>query len=228
MARYSSLSPDDLVKACAGSMNPALWQEFIRRFQRVIATAVLRTARHWGEPTRQEVDDLVQETYLKLCDDDSRLLRSFESRHPDAIFGFLKVVAANVVHDHFKSALAEKRGAGQTDALADHAAQSTPVAGSDGTSSIERRVLLRQIDDALNLIAAGEEQNRNRMIFWLYYRDGLSASAIASLPSLGLTTKGVESILLRMTRMIRSHMTECAGLPPRRAGNEGVRRAKSL
>ena len=204
--RYSSLSPDELVKQCAGSRNPAIWQEFIRRFQPVIATAVLRTARHWGEPSRQTVDDLIQETYLKLCDEDSRLLRSFESRHPDAIFGYLKVVAGNVVHDHFKSAMAEKRGAGQVDALVDSNSQAETISKGDDGNAIERRILLRQIDDALGRLVSGEDQERNRLIFWLYYRDGLSAKAIASLPSIGLSTKGVESILHRLTGMIRSHI----------------------
>jgi RNA polymerase sigma-70 factor (ECF subfamily) len=226
LARYSSFSPDELVKACARSRDPAVWLEFIRRFQPVIATAVLRTARHWGEPSPQTVDDLVQETYLKLCDDDSRLLRSFESRHEDAIFGYLKVVAANVVHDHFKFAMAEKRGAGQVDALTDEASASS-VATLDGSSAAERRVLLRQIDDALMRVAGGEDQERNRLIFWLYYRDGLSASAIASLPSMGLTIKGVESILHRITKMIRNHM-EGTDSAIQAEGNEGFRRAKSL
>lgn len=208
MLRYSSLSPDDLVKGCAGSNNPAIWQEFIRRFQPVIAAAVLRTASRFCKPTRQTLDDLVQETFLKLCDDDCRLLRTFESRHPDAIFGFLKVVAGNVANDHFKSALAEKRGAGVTEAVPDTAALFPVVPAASASNSMERRILLRQIDDALSVVAAGEDLDRNRLIFWLYYRDGLSASAIASLPSIALTTKGVESILLRLTRMIRSHMTK--------------------
>jgi RNA polymerase sigma-70 factor (ECF subfamily) len=228
LVRYSSLSPDDLVKACAGSKNPAIWQEFIRRFQPVIATAALRTASRFCKPTRQTLDDLVQETYLKLCDDECRLLRSFESRYPDAIFGFLKVVAGNVANDHFKSALAEKRGAGVTEAVPDTAALLPVTPAANASASMDRRVLLRQIDDALTVVAAGEDLDRNRLIFWLYYRDGLSASAIGALPSIGLTTKGVESILLRLTRVIRSHMTKGTDSTTRSDENEGFQRVKSL
>ena len=227
MVRYSSLSPDDLVKACAGSKNAAMWQEFIRRFQPVIATAVLRTARHYGEPARHTLDDLIQETYLKLCDNDCRLLRSFESRHPDAVFGFLKVVASNVVNDHFKSALAEKRGAGLTEALLD-TGSSSPAIVADTSISMERRVLFRQIDDALASVTDGEDVSRNRLIFWLYYRDGLSAGAIASLPYIGLTMKGVESIIFRLTRMIRGHMAKGTDSTTGPGRNEGFQRAKSL
>ncbi len=117
MARYTKFSSAELVSACASSKDEEAWAEFIRRFQVVIAAAVLRTARHYGEPSRFQTDDLIQDTYLKLCEDDSRLLRSFRPRCEGSIYGFLKVVAANVVHDRFKSVRATKRGAAQTEAI---------------------------------------------------------------------------------------------------------------
>jgi len=33
-----------------------------------------------GEPPRPQLDDLIQDTYLKLCENDSRLLRQFQPR----------------------------------------------------------------------------------------------------------------------------------------------------
>jgi RNA polymerase sigma-70 factor, ECF subfamily len=227
LVRYSSASSEDLVRACAGSTNQAAWEEFIRRFHRLIAAVVLRTARRWGDPSPQQLADLVQDTYLKLCEDDGRLLRSFHPHHPDAIYGFLKVVATNVVHDHYKAASAEKRGKGQSDKPLEQAQATVHSRGPDSFESMERRILLLQIEEALTAIAAGQEQQRNRLIFWLYYRHGMSASAIASMPSIGLTTKGVESTILRMTRMIRSHMLERTGsaLP---TDGEGLGKAKSL
>ncbi len=229
MARYSSLSSEDLVSVCAGSRDSAAWQEFIRRFQPLIATVVLRMARRWGDPPGQLVDDLVQETYLKLCADDSRLLRSFQAHHADAIYGFLKVVAANVVHDHFKAALAGKRGAGRVDVLeSEEARPSTALSSVSGAAEMERRILLQQVDDLLTRVATGDEKERNRAIFWLYYRNGLSASDIASLPSIGLSTKGVESTILRMTRMIRSHLLEAGVAGRHPADAEGFGRAKSF
>jgi len=226
-ARYSSLSSEDLVKACAGMQNPAAWGEFIRRFHPVISKVVLRTARRWGDPPPQLLDDLIQETYLKLCDDDSRLLRSFQSRHPDAIFGFLKAVAANVVRDHFKAAGAEKRGAEKTDPLLDD--QRLLSQARNNRDPLQQEILLRQIDDILHRIATGHTLERNRMIFWLHYRHGLSASAIASIPDIELSTKGVETTLRRMTLMVRTYILEASAA--NNAGptdGEGFRRAKSL
>ena len=209
MASDSSLSAVDLVRKCADSNDAQAWQELVRRFHPVIAAAVLRTARRWCEPPQQLLDDLIQDTYLKLCNDHCRLLRSFQPEHSNSIYGFLRVMAANVVHDHFKAQRAGKRGAGQkTESISERAKSDPGTAATAAGSSdaIERQIRLRQIDEVLARVAAGPEQKRNRMIFFLYYRQGLTASEIATLPALDLTTKGVESILARLTCMIRSHM----------------------
>jgi RNA polymerase sigma-70 factor, ECF subfamily len=208
LARHSELSPAQLVQACAGSRNPDAWAEFIRRFQPVIAAAVLRTARHFGDPPRHLLDDLVQDTYLKLCEDDSRLLRSFQPRREDSIFGYLKVVAANVVHDHFKSALAGKRGAGQTEALDEPVQIGPKTTGWDGEDLIHRNLQIEEIDKILRQTTEGKDQDRKRTIFWLRHRQGLTASEIAALPGIGLSTEGVESVLLRLSIMIRGQINK--------------------
>ena len=207
MASYSILSSEDLVKACVGSDNEAAWAEFIRRFQPVIAKVVGRTARrHWPQAPKHLVDDLVQETYLKLCADDCRLLRQFQSRQRDSIYGFLKVVAASVVLDHFKSERAQKRDTNQTEAISEHTPLDRPSPGSGTRLSIEDEIALRQIDDIVGKLYTGKILVRNRAIFWLHHRDGMTAQAIGSIPWIELNTKGVETVLRRMTHMIQSHI----------------------
>jgi len=206
LGRYAKFSSTELVRACAGSKDERAWAEFIRRFQVVIAAAVLRTARHWGEPPRSQLDDLIQDTYLKLCENDSRLLRQFQPRQEESIYGFLKVVAANVVHDYFKSALAAKRGAGQTEAIIEPIQMETRMAGGDGFEAVSQRLQLEQVDKVLRQVTAGKDQDRKRAIFWLRHQQGLTASEIAAIPSIGLTTEGVESVLMRLAAMIRGHI----------------------
>jgi RNA polymerase sigma-70 factor (ECF subfamily) len=206
LARYTDLSSSELVRACAGSKDEEAWTEFIRRFHGVIAAAVLRTARHWGEPTRFQLDDLIQDTYLKLCDDDSRLLRSFRPRCEDSIYGFLKKVAANVVHDRFKSVLAAKRGVAQTEAIMDM--QIDPRTADQGSfDAVSKRLQIEQVDMILMRVTAGKDQERKRTIFWLRHRQGFTAREIAAIPSVGLTTEGVESMLMRLADMIRGHIS---------------------
>ena len=204
MLSYLRYPSEELVKACASSKDENAWLEFVRRFRAVIAGAVLRTAQGWGELSRSQIDDLIQDTYLKLCENDCQLLRSFQPRQEDSIFGFLKVVAANVVHDHFKSALAAKRGAAKT--VADPINLESTLASDDGFRGLAHRLQLQQIDDVLRRVTAGKDQERKCAIFWLRHRQGFTAREIAAIPSIELTTEGVESVLLRLTIMIRSHV----------------------
>jgi RNA polymerase sigma-70 factor, ECF subfamily len=208
LARFADLSSTELVRVCAGSKHEKAWQEFIRRFQPVIAAATLRTAGRWSEPACPQLDDLIQDTYLKLCEDDCNLLQSFQSEHEDSIYGFLKVVAANVVHDHFKSALAAKRGASRTEAIVEPLLMDLKAHGIEGFDLVTQRLQLDQIDKVLRQITAGKgkDQERNRAIFWLRHRLGLTAREIAQIPSIKLTTEGVESVLVRLLAAIQSHL----------------------
>lgn len=232
---YGSLQPDELIRICAQVGEAAAWEEFIRRFNPLIASVVLKTARRWGELSPAVVDDLVQDTYLKLCAEDCRILRSFEPRGPGAIYGFLKVVAANVANDHFKAAHAAKRGSGDSRGSIEDGDSNSGVTAApspDSPSSIERAILCKEIDRHLARSLPAADLSRSRLIFWLHYRSGLSASAIASLPGIGLTTKGVESALLRLTRLVRNALnpgTETQKDQENCSSNrKGFRRAESF
>jgi RNA polymerase sigma-70 factor (ECF subfamily) len=211
MRRYADLTSTELVRVCARSQDEKAWVEFIRRFQVVIAAAVLRTARRWEEPSRALLDDLVQDTYLKLCENDCRLLASFRPQSDGSFYGFLKVVAANVVHDHCRSERAAKRGSGQTDQIVEQRLE--PIQKGASTAStytfdvVTQHLQLDQIDRILNQLTAGKDQERKRTIFWLRHQQGLTASEIASISSIRLTTEGVESVLMRLAIMIRGHVS---------------------
>lgn len=205
---YSSLTPEDLIRACTDSADREVWEEFIRRFHRVIAITALRTAQLGSPNPSSLIDDLIQETYLKLCADNYRLLRTFRSRTPGSIFGYIKVVTANVVRDHLKSLRSQKRGLKQSveGFDADTAATASTTTGS--ARAIELEILLKQIDVMICSLSPQNERDRNRTIFGLYYRQGFTAEAIAGIPSIGLNTKGVESVIFRLTQQVRKELVE--------------------
>jgi RNA polymerase sigma-70 factor (ECF subfamily) len=203
----ASLTSGELIRACVEGGNAADWEEFVRRFRPVIASAVSRTVRRFGEWTPQLVDDLVQETYLKVCANRCRILREFTPRGEDSIFGLLKAVAFSVSHDHFRGAMAAMRGSGKKDAFLDSYLESTLV-GRDGLPEIEREILLGEIGSFLAGTSKPEIPERDQQIFWLYYRQGMTAAAIAAVPHIGLTAKGVESVIQRLTGLVRQHMVE--------------------
>jgi RNA polymerase sigma-70 factor, ECF subfamily len=198
----------DLICACAQSNDAASWEEFVSRFHRAISLSIIRTAYHWNQVSQHMVDDLVQETYLKLCADQCRLLHAFAQDHPEAVEGYIKMIATNVARDHFKARHSQKRGAGHDqESLSELDVRTDP--NSEGSpETMERHVLLHQIDECLANCASGPDVERDRTIFWLYYRQGMSAKAIAALPTVGLSSKGVESAILRLTRLVRERVVQ--------------------
>jgi RNA polymerase sigma-70 factor (ECF subfamily) len=227
LTRYSATSVEELVRACAKSNDSAAWEEFVNRFHRPISLSVIRATYQWGEFPQQVVDDLVQETYLKLFRDKCRLLLDFTGQHPEAVLGYIKTIALNVTHDHFKALHTKKRGSGETDQLLEGVDPPAQNASLHGPDAMERAVLLKQIDRCLDACSEGPDQERDRLIFWLYYQQGISAKGIAALPTVGLTAKGVESAIFRLTRLVREQIVQLRSDSSAQPGEEGFRPAES-
>lgn len=204
---YSSLSAEELVWLCVKSDATDAWEEFVRRFRPVIAGTVVRTARRLGGTSPDTIDDLIQDTYLKVCANGCRVLRDFEPRGPDAFFGLLKTVAFSVTHDYFKGKRTSVRGGGKAECPFDKDVEST-VGDRQGLIEAEREILLNQIDEYLRLTAGTVD--RDRWIFWLYYRHGMTGREIAAIPEIGLSQKGVESVIQRLTTLVRAWLVEHA------------------
>jgi RNA polymerase sigma-70 factor (ECF subfamily) len=204
---WTALSSEELIQACVKAGDTSAWEEFVRRFRPVIAGTVMRTARRFGETEPQLIDDLAQDTYLKICANRCRILREFRPENPDSIFGLLKTVAFSVAQDRFRGELTAKRGAGRHDVPLDLFVESA-VAGREGMPQVERDILIRQIDELLAAVADPVTGTRDRQIFWMYYRHGMTSRAIAAIPGLGLTQKGVESVIQRLTNYLRDRLAE--------------------
>ncbi len=135
-----------------------------------------------------------------------RLLRDFAIQRPEAILGYLKKTAANATHDYFKHGHSQSSGGDER-----HVSTSDvdPEAGREAHGSEEKiafEVFLNEIDEYLKRCLIGPDQERDRMIFWLYFRQGMSTKEIASLPTIGLGTKGVGSVIERLKHSIREQI----------------------
>src|SRR5262249_16437761 len=148
LVNRASLTSGELIQACIESGDKAVWEEFVRTCHPVIAGVVSRTARRFGDSSPQLVDDLIQETYLKLCANLRRIFREFSPRAEESIFGLLKTVALSVTHDHFRGVIAEMRGGGNQESTLDNYLENT-VAACEGLPEVERGILLQEIDDFL-------------------------------------------------------------------------------
>ena len=205
--RYSSLSLKDLVCLCADDpRDDEAWEEFVSRVGRPISLTVIRTAPWWKKHSRSLVEDLVQETFLKLCAGGCHHLRDFAIQHPDAILGYIKITAANTTLDYFEHLDRQSAGGGKP-----HVSTSDvdPEGGPDVHGSQERiafAVFLKEINEHLKHCLTKPDQERDRTIFWLYFRQGMSTKEIASLPTIGLTAKGVGSVIEKLKYCVREQI----------------------
>src|SRR6476661_9399053 len=134
------LTDEELVRLLLATrdedLRPELWVEFWHRFQPVIARTVRRRiARYTRWVDHGWVDDLVQDTFLKICKDEFKILRNFEFRHENALHGFLKVMAARVAEDDIRKKNSDKEGSGQQPENIDNLTQS-PSDRSRGVQSM--------------------------------------------------------------------------------------------
>jgi RNA polymerase sigma-70 factor (ECF subfamily) len=186
------MTDEKLVELCCRSRAAREWSEFDRRFRPVLASAIQGKLQVRGRAAPEDVEECVQQTFLRLCDRDYHGLRLVARVEPARIRAYLRTMACNIAIDHMRKIRQET---GLDESLArDH-------------PSSDNFVLINQIFELLEN-CVGKDPNRNRLIFKLYYRTGLTAANIAKLPGLRLSQKGVESRLHRLTECIREWVAE--------------------
>src|SRR5438270_1374276 len=160
------LSARELVRLCLESRDEAMWKEFVCRFQPLIAGVIVkRLLRHPGHiHAGSLVDDLVQDTFLKICINDFKALREFHFQHENALYAFLKVIAAHVVEDYFRNLNSRKRGSGHgEESLED--IPSTLLATSHPAETLDQGIMLSEIKECLEELASDPNFLRDYTIF---------------------------------------------------------------
>ena len=109
-----------------------------------------------------------------------------------------------MANDYFRRLNSAKRGGKSiTGSLSEDTAP-VHAAGQD-SRKLQQTVLLSQLDRLL-LSSPKDVSARDRSLFWLYYRQGFTAEEIAGMDGSGLTPKGVESALRRVSKWVRDEM----------------------
>jgi RNA polymerase sigma-70 factor (ECF subfamily) len=195
------ISIRDLLHLCLGSDGQdgeLQWREFVRRTQPLIAGVIINTVRGWKTPAPSLVDDLIQDTYVKLFTNERKALRAIKNEYENTIFGYLKVIASNVVRDHFRHPVNKADEIEISDAVL--------PPGPDDRERLEFLHKKKEIKGILETLSASETHDRDLAIFWLFYEQGYTAKEISFLPTVGLTVKGVEAVLFRLTRYVRGKL----------------------
>jgi RNA polymerase sigma factor (sigma-70 family) len=198
------LSIQELLQLCLATQDAALWQEFVCRVQPLISKVVGRTVRRcrWRPPDPALVDDLIQDTFMKLFANDYRALREFQFEDENRFFGFIKTVASHVVQDYIRKVNSDKHGGG----LKEEDIEKESITLPAPSSNPDRQILINQILYCLQRLSSQPNFKRDMLIFQLYYFDGLTAADIGDRPDIGLGVKTVESALLRLIRFLKGEL----------------------
>jgi len=196
----------DLLRECGEKLTDrALWQQFQQRFQGLIFLYLMR-ALHLNnikEDVADIVPDLAQEVYLRLVQNDGRILRSFRGTTEFSVMAFLARISLSVVQDYQRANNTDKRRAQviPIDSLRASELQGAS-AGSPSTDASHWNTVARLMDVEKAIAADPDRKNarRNVLIFKLHHVDGFLASEIAQFPGFGLTKSGVETILARLKK----------------------------
>ncbi len=199
----------DLVRECGEALTDVdLWDDFQKRFQRRIFLYLLRAcrvSRGRQDELREVVLDLAQEVYVRLVQNDGRILRSFRGQTEFSVKAFLARIATSVVADHFRYQMAQKRQAHVISI--DDAREMVEKSRVTGENPDEETIgaVLSWIDIDRVLSSDGDRRNaaRNFLIFKLHYLDGFTAAELSEFPGFTLSVSGVEAVLSRVRKRLR-------------------------
>ena len=190
----------DLLRLCLVEGRADAWDMLVKYLQPEIVGVVARRAGRYGTVPADCVQNLTQNAYLKLCEEGLNLLRRIDGLEEEHALAYVKRAVKNLVDDHFRSEGSQTRyppsGFADPEAL-DTASDTAPA------EEIERRILIHEIDRILCSLLSQKTAARDRAIFWLRHRHGMTARAIAAIPGIGLSEDGVETLLRRIVLLLK-------------------------
>jgi RNA polymerase sigma factor (sigma-70 family) len=163
-------------------------------------------------------EDLVQDVYKRLIEDDCRALKQFSGSSENSFCAYLAMIAVNVVRDHFREARAQKRPkiSFSLDQLLDEQ-RDAPLL-RDAVSQLDGRPLgpggssltVEEVERALRAVLSGDNRDRDLLIFQLRYYEGLTLEEIRDAMKLKLSTVSVGSVLNRTATKLRAELERAA------------------
>jgi RNA polymerase sigma factor (sigma-70 family) len=220
------LSNRDLVgRLVDAAPEDAVWSEFVARFQRRIRLAVLRcfrteSQRNPGLDTgslHEAVIDLTQDVFVKLLESERRALSRFRGKSEHSIYTYLSTIAVNLVRDHFKRLRAQKTPRAT-------ASLQNAVLHEDGADGLayeqalvsegagpERFVASQELRERMAAaVAEGSPSSatgpRDRLIFRLYFIEGLTVGEIARSGGIDLSESGIEKCIRRIREVLKGNL----------------------
>jgi RNA polymerase sigma factor (sigma-70 family) len=174
----------------------SVWQRLLDSQKAVFARIIVRVGNRFDVGARNELDDAMQEVCMKLSAmAREKAVPQLDDSHLEA---YLRASVANAGHDYFRARHARRRDTGSTVSLEDMAS----LQPCTEDQFVDREILIGQIEQMV------KGQPRDREIFLLHFRLGLTSREISTISRIGLTQKGVESVIHRLIEGLRGGLNQ--------------------
>lgn len=178
---------------------------FVRATRGLFTAIAWRVANQFGGCTPDQIEDHVQDIYLKLLANGRSILESMPS-NPESAQSYLRIAAANVCRDAWKAKNAGRRAHERTVPFSSVECHVMQLSVPD----VDRQLLFQRADKLIT-------DKREKTIFHLYFEQGYSALEISQVPAFKLSVKGVESLIFRITTKLRTELA-----PQKKEGNSSA------
>jgi len=223
------VSTAELLGIClADPENNAGWSELMRRILPKLRIFIRGTLRHVMKrpvalssimPGALQASDLLQDTVLRLLESNCALLRRFAGRTEDDLLNYLAAVSRSTVLGCLRRQSAAKRVAGGVPNKGRPPLMRLYPGSGEGLccATAERQILARELIGLAERALAGFSA-RDRLVFRLYFLEGLSAAQIARCRGIGLSPAGVKKVLAGIKSRIRALAVRRDARLPNRSG----------
>jgi RNA polymerase sigma factor (sigma-70 family) len=202
-ARVGQLSADVVVRTIARDRDSV--RIFLREMTPVVHARVARSVVRRGTRSGQsrsvaeEVEDLVQEVFAALFDNDARVLRSWDSGRGLSIANFVGLVAEHQVANLFRSG---KRRPWTDDLFVEGEADTLSENATGPEALVESRDLFATIVSRLR----AELSPRGLELFYSLIVEDASSAQVAE--TMGLSLDAVYAWRSRLTKLVRAIAAE--------------------
>ncbi len=216
-----ALKNTELIRMCAeNSHNNALWSEFVFRFQERIKLMVHRESQNKGLLTntknkQQLQEDLVQNVYLKLVENDCSALKNYIGASENSIFTYLGIISINVVRNYATKQRAQRRpkiDKSLNDDFSEIKDSYWLLDPNPNLNEAEVRLsfesFLKEIEEVLDDCAKGKDRDRNKEIFRLCIYKGYSAEEVTANFEFGLSSKRIGNLISDLKNCVRKKLLD--------------------
>jgi len=211
------LPHDELIRLLvANPRGAAVAREFILRYDHCIRQTITSAAFKWMatagyERVQTMIEDLVNETYCRLFQNECHVLRAFKSRYENSIFAYLRTIALSVMSNQMRD-YRRKQAFEQLQAFADAPEDQNGKLGMLGadfggaaTQIVERKSLEHMVRAGFRAAFRDANINRNFIIFKLHFLYGYHSREIARIKGLGLSERGIGNTADRIRQWLRQN-----------------------